>query len=1115
MENCKYKLIFKDGGEGITFPSISLNNTENYSFEDFVNSFKNLKDEQKQEILDKLTISKNKRYITDLNINNVIGTTSLNTLIENSNTDRHPIAKNIGIVLEQLKEILLNEDPSFNPNLNSIIYTSVNSLEDPELFSGQYNKELKKLIVNSQRVGNYANVNLAKIMIDYILDVKNVSEDVRNSIENLSNLFKTDPKTAKKIITELSKLLNISTDSLELIYSIHLGSDNLDALEKYSGKSKEDGIEFKNKVFYKFKDLVSLKDVYYSDSKLISETDNFKLNDLLDPGSIVTIPARNKYEFDTDLIYVRSFFDKDKNNQIYMFIDLDNKSKFFTVDQLKNKDGNIKFKANIIDKKIDFKKYNYDEEIEKDPNTVILYGDDITTDIIKTLDKGDYIQVTYIKDSKSFNAIYKIFERNGDKLIYGNRKQVYSRNAKSIKPSKIIKFTTNEATEYYNDAVTFKQTLYPININDLSINDIVKVDHTFEDGNIRTLYNQVVAISKDQITILSKDTETKRGKPIKIKKESIKEAFKNYSKFKTELDELNKLNTNDSKSSNKIIEIVTSLDSENKMNSDIDIHFIDTSIKTPKIKSELNKLKQSDIIIYNNEVWIISNVIYSNSAENKLELIKSEFIPIATNTGAFLKHQIIREIIDLSDVQKIVKETHPVYLNNIKNINSPLILDNNIELQSDVPYTYKDMYLISTNEKAGINDAVWKDIDYFRDEEIVENGKKIKVPFDKELLKLPKFSYKGQIIYNLTKNYLNTRNMSAAKGVFVKTESNNVVGLKNIIGYISKRIDNIPIKKFMDNVVEGTYISILGDYNIYRVEEVDKEKGILVSYSNNNKNGTLSSYTKFITTEELSNTKGIKGEVKNRIWRFYIPTSSTNTVNNFKNLGESIYSETNNIVIEDTDSTNILNLITKKLKNDYNIEIVSYDNIDEIKDKYKIPKNLAKNAKAFVYNGRIFISGKININDVAHEFMHLLLGTLKIKDFNLYKQIVSIKVNKKFEEEFEKELGSEEYSGLTGLERKEEIFVRAFGSQVMKISNQEVFYNNDVDLLLNSLIYTFLGIKTIDPSLAIDVYNKSLKDLLNKYESDLLKPESFYDRKTSIQSMKLSNLKNKLNVKCD
>jgi hypothetical protein len=85
----------------------------------------------------------------------------------------------------------------------------------------------------------------------------------------------------------------------------------------------------------------------------------------------------------------------------------------------------------------------------------------------------------------------------------------------------------------------------------------------------------------------------------------------------------------------------------------------------------------------------------------------------------------------------------------------------------------------------------------------------------------------------------------------------------------------------------------------------------------------------------------------------------------------------------------------------------------------------------------------------------------------------------------------------------------------MKISNQEAFYNTEVDLLLNSLIYTFLGIKTIDPSLAMDVYNNSLKGLLSKHESDLLKPESFYDKKISIQAMKLSNLKNKLNIKCE
>ncbi len=129
-------------------------------------------------------------------------------------------------------------------------------------------------------------------------------------------------------------------------------------------------------------------------------------------------------------------------------------------------------------------------------------------------------------------------------------------------------------------------------------------------------------------------------------------------------------------------------------------------------------------------------------------------------------------------------------------------------------------------------------------------------------------------------------------------------------------------------------------------------------------------------------------------------------------------------------------------------------------------------------------------------------------------QILSIKMPDSYVADFDKQFENE-YSGLSGLERKEEIFVRAFGDQVMNISSiKNIADNTELDNILLSLIHQFLGIVTPKAGIAIDVFGKSLKQLLNENGTELLNPESLYDKSASITGLQISNLKEVLEIKC-
>lgn len=1121
---CKYKIIFKDGQEGIEIPSTSSTFTE----ADFINAInEKIKSdpEFEYEFRKRLDSTKNKRYISTLNIPNIVGTKSLNEIIRNSaHNDKHPTAILINDALITLRDFIVKnspEDNKFNPNHNTIIYTDIrNNAEDPDLYAGAYDPVNQKIIVNRTTKLKYNNISLIKNLIDYAVDLLNLdNKEVKEAIRLLPNTVKKDNGIKDSALLQtLSDLLNISKEVLEVIYTSHLDIIEPSIIEKYTGKTNDDLKSFYNIVANKFGPLVESKSAYYTKTQMLKESDGFKLDELLSPGMIITVPNPNPNDKikEIDLVYALHYTtDKD----IYVLINTkaDNKRFYYKKQDLQHKDkisGEITYKVKypVSTDVIDLGRFNYDDNIEKGANVVIINKEttnynNLTKDyqnVVKSLNRGDYFMV----ETGNHKIIYKVFERNGDNIIYGNRsKKVYSTELSTLKPLKIIKYLDNITEDYESDKFNFNQNLYPITEAEAKPNDVVRVVLTDKQGNVKLdengkeylMTNLLVGVGESEVTILTKDklqeTEQGLGFGIKVNKANVKNYYRNYNIFKDSLNSL--VNYKDGENNlSKLKNYIIDFKANKRISSDIHIHLIDTSSKNKSkfVKNKLLNLKVGDIVEVKDDLWVISEKELVNG-ENKLELIRYNVSQVIINNKPYNKKNIVKLDANLSDIQTIIGNSNHVYFDTIKQINQPLIVDQEVIQGESIKY--KKMYLVTEGDN-NISSAVWKDETYF-DQKFLELG----------LLKRGDVTFK-----NFTELYRKANNLGEIKAPFATSKLGNSVGLKNILGYVSKNLKNVKLDDVKNKFKSGTYISFWNDFKIYRIEEVT-EDGLVLAYSNNNNNGTTLNLTRFRTWDEI-NTKNPSENSEHDIQMYYIPHTSAFVLNDFSEIGQSIYNENSFKVKADTsDSFTIMSTLKKNLKKMYNIDVIEFNNDEDFRKKYKIPENLAAGAKAFAYNGKIFISDNSSIDDVAHEFMHLLLGSLKWNNFELYQKIVSLKLPKKYTEDFERDFG-DVYAGLTGLERKEEIFVRAFGEQVMKISNiNEILDNPELDSALLGLISQFLGLVDVPVGLSVDLYSKSLKDLINENGSGLLNPESLYDKDASINGLKLANLKEQLEIKCD
>ena len=158
--------------------------------------------------------------------------------------------------------------------------------------------------------------------------------------------------------------------------------------------------------------------------------------------------------------------------------------------------------------------------------------------------------------------------------------------------------------------------------------------------------------------------------------------------------------------------------------------------------------------------------------------------------------------------------------------------------------------------------------------------------------------------------------------------------------------------------------------------------------------------------------------------------------------------------------------------------------------------------KAYILNKEIFINlDKADIASPIHEMMHLILGTIKTTNRNIYLSLIN---NAKNHPNFNQVL--KKYSNNTKLDIYEEIFIDLFTNTIKgKIQNN--FKLNEIDNVIKNTLNEMLKLgSNLDSISGIEILNTSFEDIINTFGSDLFINQSeYYNPVIATKSIKLSS----------
>ena len=344
-------------------------------------------------------------------------------------------------------------------------------------------------------------------------------------------------------------------------------------------------------------------------------------------------------------------------------------------------------------------------------------------------------------------------------------------------------------------------------------------------------------------------------------------------------------------------------------------------------------------------------------------------------------------------------------------------------------------------------------------------------PFDKEVkehyvdktseFKREKGFSESDMLYSFKRSGIVVRN--SEKTILVPNSSNN-------------------FGRIFEYLIPGSFIRFGVDSRDLKYWMIEKQVGdkFLISHSYY-RNGEIMTVKKFLNkTDKVYETR-----------LPYFASKTLETMNNVLGLKES--KEIN--PLKESQSTEILIAMKSLLESKFGIDI-------------QFVTSEESNLKAYTSNGEYFINtDKATISDPLHEFLHIVLASMKFSNPQEYRRTVESVSNHPLFNEV-----SANYQEAN-LDILEETFIRLFSQTVShEIVQSGIFTEDSFNESIKVGIANMLGLSSsLESEYSYELLDTELKDILTKFGSSLIEnSSSLYNTENSISMIAASSTVRKL-----
>lgn len=312
----------------------------------------------------------------------------------------------------------------------------------------------------------------------------------------------------------------------------------------------------------------------------------------------------------------------------------------------------------------------------------------------------------------------------------------------------------------------------------------------------------------------------------------------------------------------------------------------------------------------------------------------------------------------------------------------------------------------------------------------------------------------------------------------------------------------------------GDYVEQYGEYpNLDEIPFVDSSHHLKDLIELDEFGGTqISKILQVTQAENLEQANVILNDEYSDLEIYMLPLSEEAHVEIKNRPSEYREGEVQDVDIDDDINTSVVfSGIFDNLRNLYGIDLISITDkeISLNEDLKNIPEVLS--AKAFVHNGKIYINtDRADIDAPIHEMTHMLLGSIRFKNPDLYFDLIENAQNFEIFSEMVRQNPNKTMSDILEETFVEEIsrYLAGLPSAISELDNKilhKLHYN--INRLLDSVLMGQYSVKSIDDA---SMYNMSLKDLAKMVNSSVLNTTSVSSLDDGALHRMLSNEKSDL-----